>query len=107
LEVVVGNFGGGLQLYNASIPVNNLGLSEQMEDHQIMIFPNPVTSQLQITAAQVLARVVVMDWSGRKLLDVKPMGTTASLEVSSLAPGVYLLVLELERGSVNRIFLKR
>lgn len=107
LEVVVGNYGGGLQLYNASIPVGNLGISECWEDIQVEIFPNPVSSQIRIISEKELSRATVMDLLGRRLLAVEAEGTATSLEVSGLAPGVYLLVLDLEGGSVNRIFLKR
>ena len=54
LEVVVGNYGGGLQLYNASIPVVNLGISEVMDDKEFLIFPNPVTSLLHVVAPSSL-----------------------------------------------------
>ncbi len=107
LEVMVGNFSGGLQLFNAMIPVNHLGLSEQWEDGQVALFPNPATSQMQLVSEKELTRVTVTDLLGRKLLAVEAQGTTTVLEVSGLAPGVYLLLLEWERGSVNRIFLKR
>lgn len=107
LEVMVGNFSGGLQLYNASIPVNNLGITEQQETIQVEISPHPVLSQIRVISSEELTRVTVMDLLGRKLLAVEAQGKTTALEVSGLAPGVYLLVLEWERGSVNRIFLKR
>lgn len=107
LEVVVGNFSGGLQLYNASIPVNNLGITEQQETIQVEISPHPVLSQIRVISSEELTRVTVTDLLGRKLLAVEAQGTTTVLEVSGLAPGVYLLLLEWERGSVNRIFLKR
>ena len=52
LEVVVGNFGGGLQLFNAVIPVNNLGITEHQEDKDVLIFPNPVTTLLHVVASR-------------------------------------------------------
>ena len=127
LEVVVGNFGGGLQLYNASIPVVNLGISEQQEDMEILIFPNPVMSQLHVKATLSSLRaersgarqstcsrtsgllrfarndVLVMDLFGRVLIEKEFTAPETVIDVSDLAPGVYLLNL----GLVNRIFLKR
>ena len=108
LEVVVGNFAGGLQLFNAMIPVNNLGISECHDDDQVSIFPNPVSSQLHIvTNGDVIKTVTVMDLYGRQLKVQPADGREAEVEVASLRSGVYLLGLELERGRVNRIFLKR
>ena len=101
LEVVVGNFGGGLQLYNAVIPVNNLGISEVQEDDEVVIFPNPVTSQLHVVASGALLRVV--DLLGRVMIEQEITAPETLIDVSGLPSGVYLLNL----GLVNRIFLKR
>jgi len=107
LEVVVGNFGGGLQLYNATIPVNNLGISEEWDDMDIVIFPNPVLSQLHVVALRQCNDIRVVDLFGRVLMEQEMADSETVIDVSKLAPGVYLLSLSLERGLVNRIFLKR
>lgn len=107
-EVVVGNFAGGLQLFNAAIPVSNLGISESHEDPSVEIFPNPVTSQIHIVSkGDGILSVTVMDLYGRKVQEKPVQAQEATLEVATLPQGVYLLVLELDRGLVNRIFLKR
>jgi hypothetical protein len=143
LEVIVGNYGGGLQLYNASIPVVNLGILEEVEDVEVLIFPNPVISLLHVVTPSSLrgasatkqsnlnypelgqvglppltvgelrllrfARndVRVMDIFGRILIEKESSSSETIIDVSNLAPGVYLVQLVLERGLVNRIFLKR
>ena len=108
LDVVVGNFGGGLQLFNVSIPVNNLGTSEEQDDVAVLIFPNPVSSQLHILSNQDdMKSMTIVNLLGQTMLK-RPLGCgEVDLDVSSLRPGVYLLILDLERGVVNRIFLKR
>ena len=114
LDIVVGNFGGGLQLFNASIPVNNLGISEQQDDMEVLIFPNPVSSQLHIMLSGTSWReetakrpdsgqIVVMDVFGRLVLEQEITVPETIVDISSLPSGVYLLNL----GLVNRIFLKR
>jgi hypothetical protein len=135
LEVVVGNFGGGLQLFNAVIPVNNLGITEHQEDDGIEIFPNPVNSQLHVKASSPSLRgasatkqpegsltegslvgepfgvrfarndVRVIDLFGRVLIEQEFTAPETIIDVSGLTPGIYLL--SLDRGLVNRIFLKR
>ena len=105
LEVAVGNFGGGLQLFNAVIPVNNLGVSEEVEDAEICVFPNPVHSVLHVISSGTSFRV--LDLFGRLVMEGDLTGLETAIDVSDLAPGVYLLSLTLDRGLVNRIFLKR
>lgn len=100
LEVVVGNFGGGLQLYNASIPVLHYGISEQQDNPQIEIFPNPVSSQLHIIATGDMR---LMNVHGSILMERKLTAPETVIDVSDLPSGVYLLNF----GLVNRIFLKR
>lgn len=108
LDVAVGNYGGGVQLFNISIPVNNLGISEAADDIDILIFPNPVSSLIHIVSKEDdMKAMTIMDMYGRKLLKRPVQGRETLVEMEGLEPGAYLLVLELDRGLVNRIFLKR
>ena len=107
-EVVVGNFGGGLQLLNADIPIRNLEITEPHDDGDVVIFPNPVSSHLYIISSKDDMRsLTIMNMLGQTMMQ-QPVGhREVAIDASSLPPGVYLVVLDLERGLVNRIFLKR
>ena len=108
LEVVMGNFAGGLQLFNADFPIGNLSVEEQEDDPYIGIFPNPVSSQLHIISKEdVITMMMIYDLYGREIKKQPVCAQEVEVEVSELPSGVYLLRLELERGLVNRIFLKR
>ena len=108
LEMIIGNFSGGLQLFNASIAVENIGISEYQDDDAVMIFPNPVQSQIHIVSKEEeLRQLIITDLFGRQLMEQPAQGKEAVLEVSALRKGVYLLTLVCDRGLVNRIFLKR
>ena len=107
-EVVVGNFAGGLQLFNADIPLQNLGIAEREEALPIGIFPNPVSSRLHIISKEdIITSIVLVDLYGREIKKQPVCAQEVVVEVSELPPGVYLLRLVCERGLVNRIFLKR
>lgn len=103
-EVVVGNFAGGLQQYK----IHHIGIYEHHEDDEVVIFPNPVQSQLYMVAkTDDIISVTITDLYGRRYVQ-RPVGSSeAVLEVSDLCPGIYLLEMVLDRGVVNRIFLKR
>ena len=108
LDIVVGNFSGGLQLFNTSIPINNLEIAEQQEKGTVLVFPNPADAQCHvISTTESIKQFLLMDLFGRVLRE-QPVGEKECLlEVADLRQGVYLLRLTLERGAVNRIFLKR
>ena len=107
-EVIVGNFAGGLQLFNADIPINNIGISEYQDDGQVVIFPNPVQSQIHVLSKMdKIDNLVISDLYGRIIMGKLIQANEASIDVAGLRQGVYLLRCELERGFVNRIFLKR
>lgn len=107
-EVMVGNFAGGLQLFNADISVQNLGVAEPMDGSKVLLFPNPVSSQCHIVSEDgTIEEVSVSDLFGRILQRQSVHATDVVLELSELPVGVYLLRLTLECGAVNRIFLKR
>ena len=102
-EVFVGNYSGGLQLFNAQIPVN-IGVQESQNNPTLDLYPNPVSSQIHIIAKEDgPQRVTVMDLQGRKCLERSVEGNDIVLDVSALPSGIYLLRL----GGVSRIFLKR
>lgn len=108
LEVVAGNFSGGLQLFNAEIPVHHTGVAEHQDKEEVMIFPNPVRSRLCIVSKRDdLKQVTVMDLYGRVYVDQSVEGLAVELPVDSLADGLYVLRLRTERGLVSRIFFKR
>lgn len=107
-DVVVGNFSGGLQLYNVEIPVINLSIPENHAVEELMIFPNPVSSLLRIISHEDnIKKVTIVDLYGRTLQTRLAEGGECVMEVEGLSPGVYSLRVVLERGVVNRIFLKR
>ena len=108
VEVVVGNFSGGLQLFNADIPVYHTGVVEHQEDINVTIFPNPVQSHICIVSNRDdLEQVTVMDLYGRVLKDLSAKGRDVVLSVDSLPSGLYVLRLRTDRGLVSRIFFKR
>ena len=107
LEIIVGNFSGGLQLFNARIPVNNYGVADD-EGVGLLVYPNPATSRLHLLIpTKDPQRVVIMDLMGRKLMERNEVSERMELDVEGLPSGVYLLLVLTERGGVSRIFLKR
>ena len=79
------------QIIEKNILIEGLGLAA--DDNLMRVFPNPFNDQLSIQTNEPLARVVLMDASGRVVLSVDdvPGYTTFNLETKSLSSGIYLL----------------
>lgn len=107
LEVIVGNFSGGLQLYNASIPVG-FSVEDIINQEDVSIYPNPVHSQMHIvTKGNHLNHIMIFDLLGRKWQERQVNGSEVVVNLSTLPSGAYLLVVSTGRGLVSRIFFKR
>ncbi len=64
----------------------------------VQCFPNPVADGLQVKAEEVVLRYRVLDLQGRSCLSGAPRGESFVIDMTGLAPGVYVLVLEGKDG---------
>ncbi|MBK8658760.1 MAG: T9SS type A sorting domain-containing protein [Bacteroidetes bacterium] len=81
----------------------------ETENNQVgfEVYPNPASDRLLVVAPsqQLLTRLEMVDASGRILCVSEPHSSSASLDVSSLASGLYLLRLTINmHTSVIRFF---
>lgn len=74
---------------------------------QLMIYPNPALTELRIESRGLrIKNLVISDLQGRKIVNCK-WSNNPSVDVSHLAPGVYLLNVEMENGeSVQQKIVK-
>lgn len=79
----------------ATVSTWALGVGDNIEhEGAIAIYPNPANSQLYVTipdAAQHGGRISVSDVTGRVLKVLSVRGAETVVDVSTLAPGVYIL----------------
>ena len=80
--------------YSNTIVIAN----EQVLTKSLSIFPNPVSDNLNIVNGQGLARVTNM--LGQLVLEKNIVNENASLNVSSLSSGQYILVIQKDDGNV-------
>ena len=81
-------------------------------DADIKVFPNPASSTVTVsaTSAEGAVRIALTDLNGRQLMaqDYATWNGTASLDVSTLAPGVYMLQTTTPQGStITKIVIER
>ena len=95
LEMVVGNFAGGLQLYNAEINVNQ-GVEELTD--KLLVYPNPAYSTLKVQGKGI-KQIKVFDILGQCLIQNNAASEETAFDVSDLASGIYILQI---KGDSNR-----
>ena len=92
LEMAVGNFAGGLQLFNADISVSQ-DVSEYSHE-TISVFPNPAKSEIRIALpSENFDEIKVFDLFG---CCIKKLTSTLRVDVSDLKLGVYFLEVSSE-----------
>ena len=82
----------------------------QSESDKILIYPNPATNELKITSLFPISSVSITDICGKTLYHKSCSGgKNISLELSSLASGLYFIGIENDIGTRRHqeIFLKQ
>lgn len=101
LEMVVGNFAGGLQLFNAEIAVSQ-DVSEYGHE-TVSVFPNPAKTEIQIVMPDVIgAEVKIYDLFGRCM---KKLTSTLRVDVSDLKSGIYFLEIRSDAAAYRGKFV--
>ena len=84
-----------------------LGLGMQALDAGISVYPNPVNDLLFISneGQSVLNRLTIYDIQGKRIKEVMNPGSMIS--VQELSFGLHLLVIDTDRGTLNKTILKK
>jgi len=98
--VVVTDAAGCVSASSAPVQVISTGLSAAADDAVIRLHPNPARHQVRLErASSTSALVTFVDPHGRRVHEQRITGMTATLDVSTLATGVYLLRVSDGSGS--------
>jgi hypothetical protein len=101
------NYGSGFNIDDISVTLPTASLPS-LESLGIKMFPNPASEFVKISSPNVaLNSAVITDLNGRLVNSVNLNGVNNhSLNVSDLAPGMYMIVLSTNNGSVTSKFIK-
>jgi hypothetical protein len=95
MDMVVGNFAGGLAWYQGRKPHGFVGIEETEADEPVNfnIYPNPVSGKLHIMVGDIgpmHLKVEIFDLIGQKVLEKEFFNTgDAEVDVSAEKPGFY------------------
>lgn len=96
-DFVVGNFCGGLQLFNANIVVNQSVADRKIKD--VSICPNPVSQTLSVhSEGESLLEICLFDLMGNLLSCHAVCSTECCFDVNGIMDGVYVLMVRTADG---------
>lgn len=71
------------------------------------MYPNPVTSLLNIEASLLIRSITIMDVNGRIILEKENDSRATSINTEMLTSGMYLLKVTTDEGSALQKFIKK
>ncbi|MNE79729.1 hypothetical protein D3C80_1762430 [compost metagenome] len=83
---------------------NGLGLTESTVS--VQFYPNPVTTELHVSTAELAQNFFIVDNSGRVWKQIPATSKEQVLDVSELASGSYSLVVVFTSGYTAQKFVK-
>ena len=96
LEMVVGNFSGGMELLNGNIVVNQ-GV-DVTEEKPLSLFPVPATTTVTLSCPMEMRQLRIFDVFGRRTLEIPLQGHHGEVDVKFLPEGLYLFEVQLIDG---------
>lgn len=96
LDLIVGNYCGGLSYYSGTIGLN-IGLSEApIENPNFIIFPNPATDEITVDLSEFIpfnsVEISLYDLPGRKLFSkISESKSNYKLHINELESGIYFI----------------
>lgn len=94
------------QIEDYTISVGALAVSN-VNKSQVKVYPNPVVDVLNIEAASKVSNVQVYDLSGKAVSSFEMSAVKNQVNLSKLAPGVYLVNIQTENGTQSVKIVKK
>ena len=79
-------------------------VSNVLDKTTITVSPNPVADVMNISTSAIISSVVLKDLTGKTVLE---SGTSSSINLSSLAKGIYLAKINTANGTTNKRIIKK
>ncbi len=90
-----------------TVTTTNTGISDYDLESRVRVYPNPTVGKVTITAESQMECVNVYDVYGKLIQTLKVEDTSAEVDMSSYAAGVYFVRIQTDNGLVTKRVVKR
>lgn len=96
----------GITTLSGDVQDTTLGIDDNIYDNDILVYPNPASTQLTILAGNIrINKVIISDMNGRVMLT--QFDNIGTMDISKLTSGLYFLKMDLdERQLIRKIIIK-
>lgn len=95
-----------VEIYNQD-PHNPTGIEESGDlAHFTRLVPNPAHDAVSVLSSYGLTGIAIYDLNGRKLIEQKAEGIVATLDISALAAGTYIVTIHTPQGIATKRMVK-
>lgn len=91
------------QTSNIAVSNQTTGLHEISMNNAVKIYPNPASETIRIKTNMDYSTIAVYQFSGEFVFET----TAEIIDVSSLSPGVYFILINSENGMLQQRFIKK
>ena len=84
--------------------ISTVGISENINDKMVNIYPNPATNQITIDSNEKIETIAIMDAMGKTVKTI--ISTNNTIDVSNLTKGIYFLQIQTDKGLASKKFIK-
>lgn len=88
-------------------PVCGFGIPETENGLQLTLYPNPATDRVYISASEPIRTVRITDISGKQISLQSINAVSGTVDTESLAPGMYLLHIQVGGTVITRRCIKK
>ena len=83
-----------------------VGIENQTIENKINLYPNPSTKNITVESTSKIDYIQIYNLSGKMVKSVSIKERTATIKVSDLSPGVYLISITNKNGTTSKQFIK-
>ena len=85
----------------------NHEMEVELGDNELLIYPNPVLSELNVLAADEMSQIHIFSYDGALINTINANDDNKKIDISGLNAGFYILRANTQEGWISKKFVKK